>query len=87
MWQDYVLTAVQISFCLTILPMLFADEKPPLITSVSTAITIFVMVATVASLHLWLAAASQSVVGIQWLILAYQKWHSSRRLAPSSIPT
>lgn len=60
--------------------MLLAKEKPPLVSSISTGIVILIMAATVATLHLWLAATSQTVVGIQWLVLAYQKWHSSRTI-------
>lgn len=86
MWQDYVLTAVQIAFCITLFPMLLDKEKPPLISSIPTGLIILIMAATVATLHLWLAAVSQSIVGIQWLILAYQKWHASRRATLVSVP-
>lgn len=73
MWQDYVLTAGQIVFCVTLIPMLFAKEKPPLSSSITTGVVLLVSAGVMSTLHLWLAAASQSIVGLQWLWLAVQK--------------
>ena len=73
MWQDYLLTIVQVFFCLTLIPMLLAKEKPPLASSITTGIALLVGALTFATLHLWLAAASQAIVGLQWLTLAVQK--------------
>ncbi len=73
MWQDYALTAVQLFFCVTLIPMLFAKEKPPLLSSVTTALALLVSAGLFFTLELWLAAASQAVVGIQWLVLAWQR--------------
>jgi len=73
MWQDYALTAVQIFFCITLIPMLRAQEKPPLASSISTGLILLIAAATMATLHLWLAAISQTITGIQWFILAYQR--------------
>jgi hypothetical protein len=77
MWQDYLLTIVQVFFCLTLIPMLLAKEKPPLLTSIPTGIALLVSAFTFFTLHLWLTAASQAVVGVQWLVLAVQR--ASRR--------
>ncbi len=74
MWQDYVLTVVQVFFCITLIPMLIAKEKPPLASSISTGLTLFISAAIFSTLHLWLPAISQTIVGIQWLALAYQRW-------------
>jgi len=74
MWQDYALTIIQIFFCITLIPTLFAKEKPPLASSVSTGFALLVSATIFTTLHLWLAAASQAIVGIQWLVLAYQKY-------------
>ena len=73
MWQDYLLTVVQVFFCLTLIPMLWAKEKPPLVSSITTGLALLVGAFTFATLHLWLAAASQAIVGLQWLVLAYQR--------------
>ena len=79
MWQDYLLTAVQVFFCLTLIPMLIAKEKPPLASSISTGLTLLISAAVFVTLHFWLTAISQTVVGIQWLTLAYQKHHILRK--------
>ncbi|MHB1162944.1 MAG: hypothetical protein ACYCZZ_00215 [Minisyncoccota bacterium] len=79
MWQDYLLTAVQAFFCLTLIPMLLAKEKPPLASSVSTGLTLLISAAVFMTLHFWLTAISQTVVGIQWLTLAYQKRYILRK--------
>ena len=73
MWQDYFLTVVQVFFCVTLVPMLFAKEKPPLVSSITTGIALLAGASIFFTLHLWLAAASQAIVGLQWLALAYQK--------------
>jgi len=73
MWQDYILTIVQVFFCLTLVPMLLTKEKPPLTSSISTGIALLASAAIFATLSLWLAAASQAIVGLQWLTLAIQK--------------
>ena len=78
MWQDYVLTTVQVFFCLTLIPMLLAEKKPPLMSSIPTGLAIFVSVAVFITLHLWFAAVSSAIVGIQWLALAWQEWSISR---------
>lgn len=73
MWQDYAITVIQIFFCLTLIPMLLAKEKPPLASSISTGLALIAGAIIFATLSLWLAAASQAIVGIQWLTLAAQK--------------
>ncbi len=74
MWQDYVFAATQVFFCITLIPMLLAKEKPPLVSSISTGLTLLVSAAVFSTLSLWLTALSQTAVGIQWLVLAYQRW-------------
>ncbi len=74
MWQDYVLTFGQIVFCLTLIPMLRAKEKPPLSSSIPTGILLLVSASMLFTLHLWLTAITQSIVGMQWLVLAIQKF-------------
>lgn len=76
MWQDYVITIVQIFFCMTLIPMLFAKEKPPLSSSLTTGIALIILSAVFLTLHLWISAVCQTVVGLQWLALAYQRLRS-----------
>jgi len=74
MWQDYALTIVQVFFCLTLIPMLLAKEKPPLASSITTAAALLFSAVLFFTLQLWLAAASQAIVGLQWLAHAYQRF-------------
>lgn len=79
MWQDYALTVIQIFFCITLIPILFVKEKPPLASSISTGLVLLVSASVLATLHLWLAAISQAIVGIQWFILAWQRKYTSHQ--------
>lgn len=83
MWQDYVLTATEVFFCITLIPLLLAKEKPPVSSSVMTGGALLVSAAVFFTLHLWIAGASQTIVGLQWLWLAMQKIRQSR--GPSSL--
>lgn len=73
MWQDAVLLAVQIVFCFTLIPMLFAKEKPPLATSITTSAALLIGAGAIFSLGLVWAALGQAFVGLQWLVLVYQR--------------
>jgi hypothetical protein len=73
MWQDYAFTVVQIFFCITLIPMILAKEKPPLASSITTGVALIAGALIFSTLHLWLTATTQAIVGIQWLILAYQR--------------
>lgn len=74
MWQDYVLSAIQIFFCFTLIPMLLAREKPPLTSSISTGIALLASAGVLATLGLWFTTAVQAIVGLEWLTLALQKF-------------
>ena len=62
------------------MPMLFAKAKPPLSSSVPTGVGLIVMAGAYATLALWFAAVGSMVVGIQWLILAYQRHTQKTKL-------
>lgn len=87
MWQDYLLTFVQISFCVTLIPMLFAKEKPPLLSSITTGFALIVSAVVFLTLNLWLAALLQGIVGCQWLALAYQRMHKNKLSIGASNPS
>ncbi len=83
MWQDYILTAVQFFFWIAIIPMLLAKEKPPLASSIPTGIILLIAAGATATLHLWFAAISQAITGLEWLALAYQRIRQERAAIPS----
>jgi uncharacterized membrane protein YdjX (TVP38/TMEM64 family) len=72
-WQDVVLSAGNIFFCITLVPMLRHPEPPPLLTSVPTALALLAGGAVFASLHLWITALTQIIAGLQWLAMAFKK--------------
>jgi hypothetical protein len=72
-WQDAALSVGNIFFCVTLIPMLRHPGKPPLLTCIPTALGWLGGGIVFASLHLWLAALTQMIVGIQWLALAFKK--------------
>lgn len=83
MWQDVVLFLMQALFCVTLIPMIFAKEKPPLSSSLTTGLALLVMAGTMATLSLWLSTIGLAVVGVQWLILAYQRIRQHNHAAHS----
>jgi len=74
MWQDVVLFIGTIFFAIALVPMLFASEKPPLITSGGTAIILFIFSATMMTIPLYATATLQSILGAMWSVLFFQKW-------------
>jgi hypothetical protein len=78
-WQDVVLFVGTICFGLSLAPTLSAPEKPPLITSGGTAIILFVFSATMITIPLYATAVLQSILGIMWSVLFFQKWKIRKR--------
>ena len=79
-WQDVVLSAGNIFFCFTLLPMLRHPGRPPLLTCIPTGLALLAGGFVFATLHLWLTALTQTITGLQWLALAFKK---SRQTAPA----
>jgi hypothetical protein len=69
-WQDLVLSAGNIFFCFTLIPMLRHPRRPPLLTCIPTGLALLIGGFVFATLHLWLTALTQTVTGLQWLALA-----------------
>lgn len=72
-WQDMALSAGNVFFCITLIPMLRHPERPPLLTSIPTALALLAGGAIFATLHLWVTALTQTVAGLQWLAMAFKK--------------
>ena len=73
-WQDIVLSAGNIFFCLTLVPMLRHASRPPLLTCIPTAVALLLGGFVFATVHLWLTALTQTVQGLQWLALALKSF-------------
>jgi len=73
LWQDVALSAGNIFFCFTLIPMLRHPGKPPLLTSIPTGLALLAGGFVFATLHLWVTALTQTITGLQWLALALKK--------------
>jgi hypothetical protein len=72
-WQDVTLSAGNIFFCITLIPMLLQPERPPLLTCIPTGLALVAGGFVFATLHLWLTALTQMIAGLQWLALVFKK--------------
>jgi hypothetical protein len=72
-WQDAALSVGNIFFCFTLIPMLRHPSRPPLLTCIPTALALLAGGFVFATMHLWVAALTQTVTGLQWLALALKK--------------
>jgi hypothetical protein len=72
-WQDAALSAGNIFFCFTLIPMLRHPGKPPLLTCIPTALALLAGGFVFATLHLWVTALTQAITGLQWLALAFKR--------------
>jgi hypothetical protein len=72
-WQDVMLSAGNILFCITFIPMLRQPERPPLLTCIPTGLALVAGGFVFATLHLWLTALTQTISGLQWLALVFKR--------------
>ena len=78
-WQDVALSAGNIFFCFTLIPMLRHPGRPPLLTCIPTALALLAGGFVFATLHLWVTALTQAITGLQWLVLAFKEISLERR--------
>lgn len=72
-WQDAMLSAGNVFFCFTLIPMLRQPERPPLLTCIPTGLALLAGGFVFATLHLWLTALTQAITGLQWLALVLKR--------------
>jgi hypothetical protein len=72
-WQDVMLSAGNVFFCFTLIPMLRQPERPPLLTCIPTGLALLAGGLVFATLHLWLTALTQMITGLQWLALVFKR--------------
>jgi len=82
-WQDYVMAVVQWFFFLSLTPtLLHPTNKPPLLTSVPTAVLMLVTAYTVWTLGLWNSCLSSFAVAAAWAFIGFQRYELDRRKKP-----
>ena len=72
-WQDVMLSAGNIFFCFTLIPMLRQPERLPLLTCIPSGLALLAGGFVFATLHLWLTALTQTITGLQWLALVLKR--------------
>src|SRR3974377_1097520 len=72
-WQDVMLSAGNIFFCFTLIPMLRQPERPPLLTCIPSGLALLAGGFVFATLHLWVTALTQTITGLQWLALVLKR--------------
>ncbi len=72
MWQDYVISIGNIIFVISLIPSVLSKNKPALMTSLLSAVTLFLFVFTFLTLKLWFSAIAQAGSATLWSILAIQ---------------
>jgi hypothetical protein len=84
MWQDWVISIVQWGFIVANLPTIFdKTQKPAILTSLGSALGLYLITAVYVSLGLWAASLSSFVLGSEWALLAYQRWQLNKRAKAS----
>jgi hypothetical protein len=84
-WQDIVITVGTLVFVVALIPALVSKDKPPVITSLISGITIIIYAVTFSTLGLWFSFAINMLSGSLWLILALQKARSKVRKRSSKL--
>ena len=73
MWQDTAIAITQAVLTISLIPAVFDTKKPPILTSVPTAIGCAVFAATFATLGFWFSVATSGSACLLWGVLALQR--------------
>ncbi len=78
-WQDWVLAVSGIILGASLIPTIRGDDKPALSTALLTTVIIAVVCFTMATMGLWLSAATNILIVGAWGLISWQKFHQIRR--------
>jgi len=78
-WQDAVIAVAQGAFAIALVPTILSRDKPPLATSVPTAIGLSVIGVAVATLGLWWSTLTVGTTAALWAVIALQRSSWRRR--------
>lgn len=71
-WRDVIMTVGGVIFFVALVPSVFGDSKPEMLTSLTTAITLTSFVIVYKSLDLHYAFITNSLAALCWWILFFQ---------------
>lgn len=83
-WQDILIGSAQAMLAIGLVPALIHDHKPPLATSIATALGMAAFVVAFATLGLWWSMTMSGVQMVMWIVLALQKWRGGATAGPST---
>lgn len=75
-WQDILIGSAQAMLAIGLVPAVIHHHKPPLATSLTTALGMAAFATAFATLGLWWSTAMSGVQLVLWVILALQKRRS-----------
>ena len=78
-WQDWVISIGQIILAAALIPTIRHKDKPPLLTSITTATVIGIISCTFLTLQLWFSAGTASISSAGWFLISYQKYKQKKR--------
>lgn len=78
-WQDIVLSIGQVIFIISLLPSILSKDKPAFVTSLVTAIVLFIFALIDLTISLYATSLTVAATAVGWTILAYQKYMIDRK--------
>jgi hypothetical protein len=84
MWQDWVIAICQWGFALALLPTVFGDEKPEVLTALVTAVLAAAVAVTFATIPLMWAGMATGSTSVIWFIITAQSWRRRKQAHASA---
>ena len=78
MWEDVVIGLGNIVLSISLISAVRDSQKPPLITSIPTTITVYIFCIAQISLGLYLTTTVTFVVATLWAVLAWQRFKQGK---------
>lgn len=78
LWQDWTISIGQIVLAAALIPTIKSKEKPPLSTSLITAIMIGTIAFCFSTLQLWFSASTAGLSSFAWFFISYQKFNQKK---------
>lgn len=78
-WQDWVFAAAGFILGASLIPTIRGDDKPALSTGLITTVVISIVSVTMATMGLWLSAATNLIIVAAWGTISWQKLQQIRR--------
>lgn len=81
MWQDWAIAGAQSVFIISLIPSIVSkDQKPALSTCALTFVAGCVLVYAFATLGLWSAVLTTTLLNIEWGILGVQRYRLNKQV-------